>query len=186
MPVPFSKVLSCNPEQKVILLVRDGRDIVLSYYHWLKAFANYQGSFTNYLQDYEITSPANEWAEYNKAWLKHMTPEYIYTISFEKCRENPVDEIGKLLKFLSIERSIPDIEQAINLSSYSNMKKLEDDKVQVKGEEIGCGKIMRKGKVNGWIDEFSDIDLKAFDGFPNEMLDFFGYDISNQLFDQTS
>ncbi len=178
-PTPFRDFLN-GTHSKVVLLVRDGRDTVLSYYHWLRAFENYQSSLLEFLRDFGRRGAPLDWANYYQTWLEALPSDSIHVITFEKCRSDPSQEILKLLEFLCIERKMAEIEHAIESSSYSRMRKLESDEIRNKGGEIGHGRIMRKGKVGGWVDEFGNIELETFQGIPNETLKSFGYYVADE------
>jgi len=176
-PESFHEVLKNGTLSKVLLLVRDGRDTVLSYYHWLRAFENYQHSLSEFLCDFGTKCPPLDWAEYYISWAEVLSSDSIHVVTFENCRHDPLQEISKILKFVGIERTKAEIEHAIDSSSYSRMRTLESNEIENKGEIIGHGRIMRKGKVGGWVDEFYEKECESFLGLPNETLISFGYHV---------
>jgi hypothetical protein len=149
----MSSCFDVFPDKKTILLIRDGRDCLLSYFHWLRYFADYQGDFNQFLSDTKYQTPHQAFAQYYADWLEARQGN-IHLVRFEDVRANPCAEIKNLLKFIGCERDNEQIDLAINESSYQKMREHENT---VSGNSEA--RIMRKGKVGGWKEEMTDAQL---------------------------
>lgn len=168
---------------KVILLVRDGRDCLISYYHWLRSFGNLDIPLSAFLVrsfndgNCGINSlPALAWAGFNHFWGEAVPSERRHLVQFERCRAKPHETIRGMLGFLGVERSDAEIEAAIEESSYKNMRRLEDDAIKAHGDSIGRGHMMRKGQIGEWREVLTQDMLRSFEGAPNEILERLGYE----------
>ncbi|MDY6864105.1 MAG: sulfotransferase domain-containing protein [Thermodesulfobacteriota bacterium] len=165
--------------RKVILIVRDGRDSILSTYNYKKNFENLgKISFLEYLKGNNGSwpEPAMGWAYYNFSWLNTLNKERLHVIQFENCRKQTHKEITAMLTFLGIERTYQEIDYAVNKSSYENMRKLEQESLKKEGKNTETQKFMRKGKLGGWRDIYTEEMLQTFSGLPDKALRKFGYE----------
>ena len=169
--------LDWTPPGRVVLLVRDGRDAVLSLYHNLKSFSGLEASLEQYLSgnDGAWLQPARAWAFFCMGWLGAVSDEHLHVLRFESAREDPRAEFSALLRFLRIERDAADLDRAIEESSYRRMRTLETEAIASEGDTIGKGRVMRAGKVEGWRAELSKELLGTFEGMPSRALRRFGY-----------
>jgi hypothetical protein len=182
VPQAIGDALTKNPI-KVVLLVRDGRDCLISYYHWLQSFANTPPPMPEFLDcnfNDLICSikakPAMAWAAFNAFWWDAVPSERRHLVRFEQGRTQPLETVRAMLDFLGVERSDAEIEAAIEESSYKNMRRLEDAAIKTDGDRIGRGRIMRKGQIGEWREVLTQDMLRTFEGKPNEVLDWLGYE----------
>lgn len=166
-------------EQKVVLLVRDGRDAVVSHYHAKNVIDDLNVTLVEYLggDGGKWPAPAYGWAFYNCAWLKHVPPTRLCLVKFEDCKREPERELSRILEFLEVSRSPATISRAIAESSYERMAGQEDAALQSLGEGYSQPRIMRGGKPGGWKNNVDcDAIAHRFHGFPRKALDLFGYE----------
>lgn len=146
---------------KVVLLVRDVRDAVLSYYHWRCGFSDEAGTLHDFLRREGFTGrrPFDDWADFNTEWLKWGKSKQIHVIRYEDIKLNPIKTVRSLLSFLKQDRDINAIRRAIENSSFLKVSK----------EEVSADrKIFRKGLIGEWrlsLDEEAKklITQKAYD-----------------------
>ena len=138
---------------KTLLLVRDGRDSILSYYNWLKNFAGLERGLEEFLQYGTVNEPippAKAWAYFYENWLAATNPQQNHVVRFEDLREDPLMQIKKILCFFAAERSDYDINEAIKSCSFKAMKQSEVDEVSKNANTPGKGLIMRRGEIGEW------------------------------------
>lgn len=164
--------------KNVILLVRDGRDSVLSYYKWRLSFSEEgeTGTFSEFLRrpGFNGVLPLEDWALTINNWKNSIFVENILLLQFEESKAWPKIAIGKLLNFLKTTRSDNDINEAIRVSSYENMRKVEEE-VLKNNPDLAKGMIMRNGSHGQWKEAFSTEDLKLLEGMPLSVLKELGY-----------
>ncbi len=165
-------------KQKVILLIRDGRDTVISLYHWFRNFTDLDLPLADYLSGNSGAwpAPAMSWAFFNLSWLKAVDHRRLHVVRFEGCREEPRRSTRDLLAFLGLERSDRAIDLAIEESSYGSMRKMEDRLASSKSDRPGV-RVMRKGQIGEWRGVLDTEMLETFSGLPVQALEKFGYDV---------
>jgi len=142
----------------VIYLLRDGRDVLISYYHHFRKFHGYEGSLHEF-----ISSDCRdvEWSEHVESWLFHNPPLVnLLLIRYEDMLASPEYEIKKIIDFSNFAVSDHQIEVAVKKSSFESM--------QEKEELSGLGyvkhgdsniKFVRKGQAGEWKHVLNEDDL---------------------------
>ncbi|MEM6255605.1 MAG: sulfotransferase domain-containing protein [Cyanobacteria bacterium P01_D01_bin.156] len=163
--------------QKVILLVRDPRDALVSRYHQhKKLYETYADINAFILNSPELAVYVND---YNN-WYQHRhIPSDFMTIRYEDMKANTYGELEKVLTFLGVTIPPQVIQSAIEFGSFKNMRSIEingSDRVRA-----GVLKTMvnqpqthqlktRKGIVGGYKQELSAAAIKHMDAFIQENL----------------
>jgi len=150
--------------KKVIYIVRDVRDVVLSYYKWhLKMKESYNEDFQSFFKKFiagDLDS-FGDWGTNVRSWLNNKEEvEYGFLfLKYEDLMDDTFNEIKKAVDFLNLDRSDEVIEDAIEWSSFENMKELEKkqrDKVDLFKNTRKDIDFVRKAKVKGWEGILSD------------------------------
>ncbi len=122
--------------KKVIYIVRDPRDVVVSYYHFhLKKGVIPEGYP---LDRYVVRFVAGEvdaygsWRENVASWLatRYGKSDFLL-LRYEDMLEQTHNELSKMAAFLGIDRSGEEITTAVSLSSADRMRKLEKKEADV-------------------------------------------------------
>jgi alcohol sulfotransferase len=178
--------------KRVVLLARDPRDVAVSqFFQWKFRIKPTKVAINNYpprgsdisLFDFimgdnggsmrAVTDYLNLWAaEADKV-------ENFHLLRYEDLRSEPHRELRNMLDFMQIDASDEDVNAAVEYSSYENMKKMES-KAQFR---LAGGRMMprdkdnpnsfkvRRAKVGGYRDYFSDEEVAAIDERLAETLD---------------
>ncbi|WP_087972288.1 sulfotransferase domain-containing protein [Oceanobacillus rekensis] len=146
---------------KVIYLVRDPRDIVISYYfHHLKYLG--EGSklmFNEFNEFFEKFLLGNVWPgmwdESVESWITNQknVKNGFLLVKYEDLLIDTSREVYRLLKFLNLDRTDEEIQEAIDWASFDNMKSLEvKQKEPLNPSEFNDRNIpfVREGRVGGW------------------------------------
>ena len=182
--------------KRVILLARDPRDVAVSqYFQWKfrmkpgkKTLNKYpeEGSdvpIFDFLMDKDaglphIISFMNLWAsEADKLAA-------FFLLRYEDLRARPEESLRKLLDFMQTPGNDEQIKDAVEFSSYENMKKMEQQKTfwlsggrMVPKDRANPNSYkVRRAKVGGYRDYFEDRDIEAIEDLVEETLSpYFGY-----------
>ena len=179
-------------KKRVVLLARDPRDVAVSqFFQWKHRVKPSKVAINNYpprgteisLFDFvtgdnggsmqAVTNFLNLWAkEADKVEAFHL-------LRYEDLRARPHEELRKLLDFMQVEATDEQVNAAVDYSSYENMKKMES-KQQFR---LAGGRMMprdkdnpdsykvRRAKVGGYRDYFTDEEVEAIDRQLAETLD---------------
>lgn len=158
--------------KKVIYLVRDGRDVAVSYYYHLQKYGKIEKNvkFSEYLNLFNLGNFYNEfggWGEHIHSWLdcELASSEKFLLIRYEDIKQNTLSSFTKILEFLSLDIDQERIEQAVYASSFESMKELENQQQDL-GKHLRFSdksiKFVRNGRSGDWLNFFSEKDLDTF------------------------
>jgi hypothetical protein len=179
LPFPGHRVIKSHAEfnpfyQKIIYLVRDPRDVMVSYYWFLKKLGSFQEDISQLIrsQTYGIAA----WCRHVQDWVeKTPVSSRIEFIRYEDMKADIFKVLSRIYTLIGHQIPTPVLEQAIELSSFDNMKKLEAD-YNFGGDFRFPGlEFVRKGKPGGYRDEMSEDDLALVSAKASRWLALFGY-----------
>ncbi|WP_171176789.1 sulfotransferase domain-containing protein [Ruegeria sp. HKCCD8929] len=163
--------------RRVIHLVRDGRDALVSYWHFRKALG-YTGGISDLMG--ETDKVYSNWWEHTKSWRTNPHGAEILTMRYEDLLSDPQPQLRRVAKFLDINCDDERLAQVISTSSFSRMQKREkkqgwDNKVWPKDAMF-----VRRGVSGAFLDEMSPEDIAAFETRCGDVLQDMGYELSSQ------
>ena len=128
-----------NEMDKVIYIVRDGRESTLSYFNYKKT---YFGSTENILSMLYGDTPYGIWSDHLKAWRPNSRQNTLL-IRYEDLISDPSDDINKISVFLDIEPVNGD------LPTFDKLQKINPN-------------FFRSGKKNTWKNILTQNEHNAF------------------------
>ena len=165
-------------KKKIILLVRDPRDVVISmYFERSRRERVYGGTLHEFLQESRgsldtILSYYNVWARERGSALDFCLVRY------EDLKANAAGELKRILRFSGLETiSDAHVEEAVQFASFDSMRKMEA------GDVLKSGRLRardpkdaesfktRKGKVGGFVDYLSPEEIAWMERKIRETLD---------------
>lgn len=165
----------------VILLVRDLRDSLVSYYRTLVERSSPNLTFSDFLRERNLPKTENyihglsQRIAFLNSWsINQHRLQALHVVKFEDMRESPDHELRKIISFLKLPKEESSIEYALSGTSIEEMSRLEKTKTQQKSRPSTK---IRSGITKAYRDYFSDSDQKYFqDYIQSHLLDSFGYD----------
>jgi Sulfotransferase domain len=176
----------------VVLLARDPRDVAVSqFFQWKFRTKSTKITINNYpprdrdisLYDFVMADTGGSMqviADYLNLWAKEAPKvENFHLLRYEDLRSKPHEELRHLLEFMQVDATDAHVDAAVDYSSYENMKKMES-KQQFR---LAGGRMMpgdkdnpdsykvRRAKVGGYRDYFSDEEVAAIDAKLAAILD---------------
>jgi len=153
-------------DKKILLLVRDPRDVVVSHYFdaGLRR-GNFAGTISEFIRDgkYGIQQVVNyyrTWEELGDKAAKFAVLTYV------DMRTNPTAALKLTLKFIGVAEPCPDaVARAVAYTSFDNMKRMEaldvlrEPALRPKDATDPRTFKVRRGKVGGFRDELSGEDI---------------------------
>ena len=188
--------------KKVVLLVRDPRDVSVSqFFQWQYRMRPHKMLLNEYppkgsqvsIYDF-VTNPKvgiPRIIDYFNGWAR-FSPDQdgLLLIRYEDMRKEPEAVMKKVFDFVGTPGTEQQIHQAVEFASYENMKKLETRRVfWASGARVKPGDRknpdsfkVRRAKVGGYRDYFDDQQVAVIDRMVREGLDpVFGYSGSDEV-----
>jgi len=182
-------------DKKVIFLVRDPRDVIVSSYFEIKNRAHLfgQNPYENHQQGYEgsmeefihrRTGGFDSIIQYFNIWAenRHIPADFLL-VRYEDIKANPAVQLRRTLEFIGIG-SIPEvvIDEAIEFASFESMRQMETQGaiqhgMLKPGDKNATESFKtRKGKIRGFVDYLDDDEIEILNQKIQNKLDkYFGY-----------
>lgn len=110
--------------KKVIYVTRNLKNVLPSYYYYLSSRRKVEVNI-NDIYSGKISHSFGSWFQHLKNWIKKRNKNILF-ISYEDLKSNTNKELIKICNFIGIEFDVEKINHAVEYSSFSNMKKLEE------------------------------------------------------------
>ncbi len=170
---------------KIIYIIRDGRDVAVSYYYYWRKFRKYSEDFDTFVLDF-VTGRLDKfgsWGANILSWLgrEDEIENGMLVIHYEDMLNDIDTSMARICHFLKLERSSEQIQMAIQKSSFKNMTALETKAEDVAGKLRDSNrdvKFVRAGTSGSWLEEFSPRARESFRDLFGEMLVKLGYEDS--------
>ena len=161
---------------RAVYLVRDGRDVLVSVYHYNITRKKKDIPFSDFFYEYLAGRYGQSWSNNVASWLidgkKDMGDELLI-IHFDELKRDTSLILKKIARFFDIPFNDGLIDKAVKLASIERMRKIE---AQRRGSIVNQNaSFYRGGKTGEWIDYFTPEMEKAFYDEEGEMLKFAGY-----------
>jgi Sulfotransferase domain len=159
--------------RRVIYLVRDGRDVMVSYFHHLHALGHPM-EYSKMLRTGEGLYPC-QWHEHVESWLGNPYGAEMITIKYEDLHRNAVVELEKVCAFAGLERE-PEMLESIAQNATFEMMRGRENKLGWENALWPKDKaFIRRGKIGSFTDEMPREALEAFLKTSLPALDLLGY-----------
>lgn len=167
---------------KVVYVARDGRDVAVSYYFYLKKFRNISEeiSFHEFLEKFNQGALDNfsSWGEHVVGWLSCQSPDNLLLIKYDDMKQDTLGCLKRVLSFSNIDFDMQKAKAAVEASSFKNMQKQEDSQKEnierFKSSNTGI-RFVRKGKTGEWKNFFTAEAEKKFVEVHGDALRRLGY-----------
>lgn len=153
-----------RPEyRRVVYLLRDGRDVMVSYFRHRTDLEGRRVDFLKMVRNGEGLFPC-KWYEHVEAWLRNPYNANMTIIKYEGLKRNPIDELSKFCTFVGIERHDSFLKRIIEGCTFAKMRQKETqfgwDNTANKWSQDKF--FVRRGKIGSYKDEMPPDVLEAF------------------------
>lgn len=115
-----SHALPYHEYRRVVYLLRDGRDAMVSYRHYLKAVFDLDYDFLKFVSPETGLYPCH-WAEHVNAWMQNPYGAQMLVIKYEDLLREPVRELTRFCQFAGISREPGHLAAISEAASFSNL-----------------------------------------------------------------
>ncbi|MGC9453705.1 MAG: sulfotransferase domain-containing protein [Phycisphaerae bacterium] len=158
--------------RRVIYLLRDGRDVAVSHYVYLKSLGRFDGSFMEYL---ESPRGPRRWARHVSEWLDARDDRALLVVRYEDLKSETAGQLRRMAQFAGLPADTEDIERAVERSNFESMRKLQDTNGRPYSNS-GQLQQVRKGTAGQWRDWFDDAHIEVFNRCAGDVLRKLGYE----------
>jgi hypothetical protein len=159
-----------NFPAKIIHLIRDGRDVVISKYFHDKDFCVKNRIFNEFTMSFEefLEKTAREWGTYVSAWAEKKT----LTCRYEELLFDTTSTIQNILSQLEFEVPLEKVNEIIQANTKDKMRKALDKLFEY-------NTFIRKGIAGDWKNHFAKDHKEIFKKCAGDVLIKLGYESDN-------
>ncbi len=158
--------------RRVVYLLRDGRDVMVSYYHFLMAL-QVRTDFARLVQGQGL-SPC-QWHEHVERWAGNPYGAEMIVIKYEDLQTSAVRELQRFCAFAGLERTDADLERIAKQASFEIAQAKEKEQGWDNKNWPSDHAFVRRGEVGSYRDEMPAEVLAAFVERAGATLARFGY-----------
>jgi hypothetical protein len=172
----MKKMRKSYKNSKVIFLVREPRDVLVSYYfHVTKRYKRFNGTLGEFIRS--DLFPLQRLLTFYNIWKDNEnTPLDFLLIKYEEMHSDPEMVLNKVLTFMDEKNIDYDLmHEAIMYTQFDNLQQMEKttaifDNASLKIDKLDTESLhIRRGKIGGYADYFTKEDLAFIDEVMNEL-----------------
>ncbi len=178
--------------RQAIYIHRDGRDVVTSYFFYLKSHSQIPESttFSEFLwkdrslrsswtspvgaADYLGRGPAGLCAQHVCFWRAARAFKPLHMLRYEQLLRQPLQTLRPLFEFLRVQRSDEQLQQVIEETQFEKLR--ETERAADEKDRDASLRFFRAGKSGNWREHFSPEDIEPFKEQAGQTLIELGYE----------
>jgi hypothetical protein len=162
-PMFFKTHFLPRPEYKrVVYLVRDGRDVMVSYYYYLVAIGNTEVDFMAMVRSGDLFP--SRWHEHVQAWQANPYNAEKIIIKYEDLKRDPLTELTRFCEFAGIQREQIFLQRIVDQTAFVKMQAKEKEGRMFRANQAWPQNksFFRRGVVGSFRDEMPSDVLEVF------------------------
>lgn len=175
---------------KVIYIVRDPRDVAVSYYHFLRKVRQFEDdrSVEDFIQDFIrghgrlIDEAWGSWGENVSSWVyTRGESEQFLLCRYEDLLDNTVGELSRIAVFMGLHSTPQLLQQAVERSSADRMRameKLQSDAWVVTRDRRKDVPFVGTAKSGGWRETLTQKCVRQIEDAWGELMVKLDYDLA--------
>jgi len=176
--------------KKVIYIVRDPRDVAVSYYEFqLKRGVISESlsleAFMPIFLDSGIEPMIGNWGDHVLSWLStRLGRSNFLLLRYEGMKKNTLAEATKIAEFLGFDSRPERMARAVELSSFDRMRQLESEQAGQWKETKKTRQdkpFVRKGVVGGWRATLTESSVAQIESAWGNIMRMLGYEMATPL-----
>lgn len=161
-PMYFKSHFLPTPDYKrIVYLLRDGRDVMVSYHRFLVDLMNVKVDFLEAVETGKVFFPC-KWHEHVQAWLANPFNAEMIVIKYEALNRNATHELQRFCDFVGLKRPPEFIKTIAEQTAFEKMRDREI-KWRLSNPKLPKDKFFRRrGVVGSYKDEMPPEVLSVF------------------------
>jgi uncharacterized membrane protein YkvA (DUF1232 family) len=176
--------------RKIIYIVRDPRDVAVSYYEFqlkrrvISEDCNLE-EFIPRFMDSEFEPTTGSWGDHVLSWLatRQGRPNFLL-LRYEDMQQRTADEAARIAGFLGLDQSPGRVARAVELSSSERMRKLEREQAS-QWKETKKTRLdkpfVRKAVAGGWKSTLPEGAVIQIETAWGQIMRLLGYELSTRV-----
>jgi hypothetical protein len=153
---------------KYIYVVRDGKDVAVSYYHFYVTHMSFKGTFDEFFQRFlDGQVLYGSWFKHVRRWWKHRDDPNVLFLCYEELLADLPGSLRRISAFCGLQIAPERWPGILQRCSFAFMKQHENqfDPLLAMLYERGFQPhaFLRKGQTGGWRDQLSIRQARRFD-----------------------
>lgn len=160
--------------RRVIYIVRDGRDALVSYWHYHKALTGKELDFENMVE-----SPIEghgKWADHVLAWMDNPYDARLLLLKYEDLLQDGASQLRRICEFLELDKPQAELEKIVEVNQFDSLKEKE--------KRLGFGHdtwktdqpFFRRGVTGAYKDEMPLEAIRKFNEINRELMKKLSYE----------
>lgn len=180
--------------RKIIYIVRDPRDVVISYYEFQlkRRVISEECSLEDFVPRFmnaEFEPKTGSWRDHVLSWLatRGGAPNFLL-LRYEEMLGNPLRESTKIASFLGLDTSPERVTRAVALSSADRMRKLEKAQSHLWKETKKTRQdkpFVGEAAAGGWRSSLPERSVAEIESAWGDVMRSVGYELTAKLVEQT-
>jgi aryl sulfotransferase len=177
-------VLGWNSARAAVYLVRDPRDVAVSYAHHLNLSIDVTIDLLNSSeavvclsgkrQHPGLQGKLDNWSRHVASWLDQKDVP-VHVVRYESLQADTAATFAGALRFAGEEVDSRDVERAVCFSCFSELKRQEETAGFCERSPAGSSLFFRRGQTGRWREELSDAQAARIVNKHGEMMERLGY-----------
>lgn len=163
--------------RRVVYLLRDGRDAMVSYYHMINACSCESTSMEKVILDQRDSLFPCQWHEHVKAWMENPFDADLLLIKYEDLLQDPLRELRRFCDFSNIERSDEILLRSIEGNRFEVMQEKEAEFGWDNQDWNPERRFIRRGEMGSFRDEMPLDLIEEFERLAKSELVLNGYQL---------
>ena len=173
-PTLFKSHLPPQPEyRRVIFLIRDGRDALVSYWRMLKK-ANPQVKIEDLFYQGDSLSPC-AWETHARAWLANPFQAKILTVRYEDILASPLEQLRRVASFIRVTRTDDELSRIAAGANLEKMKWIAERHGWDNASSAAAQDFLGAGRTGSFREAMPSCIQEAFQRRAGDTLKQFGY-----------
>jgi hypothetical protein len=175
-----------DEHSKFIYVIRDGRDVVTSFYHHLSNQANDGGDFRGTFREFLVewcagTLPYGRWVDHIMDWYRFPSSDScgdrkssILFLRYEDMKSDFPATLVKIANHLGMENFDVNSSFAQNILEFCSFESMKTNKAQFQPVSVEWKEgydFMRKGKVGDWSSLFGEEEITLYNAMIASVID---------------
>ncbi|XP_068959396.1 sulfotransferase 2A1 [Petaurus breviceps papuanus] len=169
LPIQFFPKSYFHSKAKIIYVMRNPRDVVVSFYHFAKA-AKFYKSTESFSEMFEMFCQGNvaygSWFDHICGWLSLRENGNFLLLTYEELLQDLRGNVDRICHFLGTKLKEEEINLVMKNASFSAMKDNKMSNFSIIPDDFmdhSQGRLMRKGIAGDWKNHFTIAQSEAFD-----------------------